>query len=369
MSNIRKYFLDWLRVLVVLLIIPHHVALTYSHIGKGYVYTSIKVDSLYYFIQSDFLNLWFMILLFFISGVSAFYSISKRSIKGFIKERVKKLLIPVLFYTYLLGPLTAFYAQTNLFSLNLSFLEFYPLYLKNIQEYLGWAQMWFCAYLFTYSIITIPFFIYMLNRQKIIDKVSNFLLKKYNLFIPMLLIVATEALLRPIYPGYQNLINDWANFCVYLAFFVLGFFVAGKSALFDKIQSLFSPFMILSLLSTISYIVINYYNFSLMGIEKIILSILKGVAEYSWVMVFIAVSKRFLSFNNKWLMELSKSSFGLYIFHFAFITIFNIALIPIDINHYFKFIISIVLTYAAYYIFYKLCILRIEPLRKLCSLS
>jgi hypothetical protein len=39
-------------------------------------------------------------------------------------------------------------------------------------------------------------------------------------------IIVFETLLRPIYPGKQTLVNDWANFTVYLTFFILGYCMA-----------------------------------------------------------------------------------------------------------------------------------------------
>lgn len=369
MADNRRYYFDWLRVLVVLLIIPHHVALTYSHIGKGYVYTEEPVNSLYYFIQSDFLNLWFMMLLFFISGVSAFYSLSKRDSKGFVIERFKKLLIPVFFYVLILGPLTAYFSQMKIYHWEKSFVEFYIVYLNNIQDYLGWAQMWYCAYLFTFSIIALPLLKYFIKRKELVDNINNFLMKKYNLFIPMYFLIIVEVLLRPVYPGYQNLISDWANFIVYLTFFVVGFLLGQSINIFNKIRYLFKFFIILSIVSTILYITIDYFGFGIYGLHKYFLALLKGVAEYSWVMVLITISKRFLNFNNKLLSKLSKSSFGLYIFHYTILTISNIYLLPLNMNHYFKFLISIIVTYLVYYILYKFLIIKIKPLRLLCGIS
>jgi glucan biosynthesis protein C len=91
-----------------MLLIPHHTAVSFSHIGNGYIYTDEVVDSLYYIIQSDFLNLWFMRLLFFISGISTFMALKKRSAIEYLKERFSKLFIPAAFVTLCLGPLTAY---------------------------------------------------------------------------------------------------------------------------------------------------------------------------------------------------------------------------------------------------------------------
>jgi len=368
MTDSRKYYFDWLRVIVVLLIIPHHAALTYSHIGKGYVYTKEPIQSLYYFIQSDFLNVWFMIILFFISGLSAYYSLSKRGAKGFMKERIKKLLIPVLVYLLILGPLTAFYVQRVYAHTGISLINFYVVYLHNIQTYLGWAQMWYCAYLFTFSLIALPIFHYLLKDRTIVQKVNTFLMKKYHLFLPMIFIVFLEITLRPYFPGYQNLIHDWANFTVYLTFFILGFFLSQSTPIFDTIKHLFAYFLTIALVSTIFYIIIDYQKIDQIWSNPYLLPMLKGFAEYSWVMVMITISKQYLNFTNPILKGLSRSSFGLYIFHYPIVTIINVFLLPLAINHYFKFLIAIVFTYLVYYVFYSLIITKIKPLRFLCGL-
>jgi hypothetical protein len=46
----RDYYIDWLKIIVVALLVPHHIAITFSHIGDAYVFIPIKDNSLYFFI-------------------------------------------------------------------------------------------------------------------------------------------------------------------------------------------------------------------------------------------------------------------------------------------------------------------------------
>ncbi len=41
MQEVRLYYIDWLRVLVILSLIPYHAALTYTEIGSTYIKTTI----------------------------------------------------------------------------------------------------------------------------------------------------------------------------------------------------------------------------------------------------------------------------------------------------------------------------------------
>jgi hypothetical protein len=82
-ENKREYYLDWLRIIVVALLVPHHIAITFSYIGDAYVFLPIKDASFYFFIQSTFLNLWFMRVLLFVSGISTYYALKRRTNKEY----------------------------------------------------------------------------------------------------------------------------------------------------------------------------------------------------------------------------------------------------------------------------------------------
>ena len=54
-ESIRLYYIDWLRIIIVALLIPHHIAITFSHLGDAYVYLPIKDNSIYFFFNLLFL--------------------------------------------------------------------------------------------------------------------------------------------------------------------------------------------------------------------------------------------------------------------------------------------------------------------------
>lgn len=96
----RKHYIDNLRWLCILLLIPFHCAMTYNSWGEGN-YIILGSDR----ILSSFLCSiwsWFMPLLFLLAGISARFSISKRSRKQFIAERILKLFVPFVLGTLLL---------------------------------------------------------------------------------------------------------------------------------------------------------------------------------------------------------------------------------------------------------------------------
>ena len=88
----RKNYLDNLRNMMILLLFPVHTFMIWNNFGmKFYIwdYPNKLLSTLIVIV-----NPWFMPLLFAIAGISARYSLMKRSKINFFIERVKKLLIP-----------------------------------------------------------------------------------------------------------------------------------------------------------------------------------------------------------------------------------------------------------------------------------
>lgn len=124
------------------------------------------------------LDNFFMTLLFFISGMSAYHSIKLRGHKSFIKERVNKLLKPFLLGTILLCPVQAYSkALYNGYSKSLlSFLK--DFFSTKIVDYLGYAHLWFLLYLFLFSIICRSLFQWCLQNKSRIDGFVDWLIDK-----------------------------------------------------------------------------------------------------------------------------------------------------------------------------------------------
>ncbi len=105
----RKHYIDNLRLLCILLLIPYHAAMAYNTWGEGnYILLgqSRALSSLIVFVSP-----WYMTLLFLLAGVGARYSLAKRSVGGFVKERATKLLLPLLAGTVTVVPILCYIAD------------------------------------------------------------------------------------------------------------------------------------------------------------------------------------------------------------------------------------------------------------------
>lgn len=74
-----------------------------------------------------------MPLLFVLSGVSTKFALQKRTNKEYLIERVKRLLIPLLFGTIVLMPIMTYMADKFNCSYNGGLLKHYAIFLQNIR--------------------------------------------------------------------------------------------------------------------------------------------------------------------------------------------------------------------------------------------
>ncbi|MFC1607845.1 acyltransferase family protein, partial [Candidatus Latescibacterota bacterium] len=154
----RQYNLDWLRVLVIINIIPYHAAWLVSLV-RGFSHNpqnTLGAHVLRYYIY--FFPCIHMHLLFFIAGVSAGLALTFRSTGDFIKERIKRLLVPLLFFMVFCAPVLSYFWHDKALVQSFSHFVFHywpdhltSLHYNDFTRGPRWAHMWFVAYLLIYS--------------------------------------------------------------------------------------------------------------------------------------------------------------------------------------------------------------------------
>jgi glucan biosynthesis protein C len=108
----RVYFIDWLRILAVLLLFPFHTLRVFDA-GEPF-YAKSSPPSEWVGSLLGFISTWHMPLLFFLAGCSTYYALTKRVIGQYAWERVKRLLVPFVFgFLILIPPQTWFGGRFN----------------------------------------------------------------------------------------------------------------------------------------------------------------------------------------------------------------------------------------------------------------
>lgn len=363
MNKERLYYVDWLRVIVILCLVPYHASLTFSGLGDIYIKTPIKDMGILPFLAiSTPLDNFFMTLLFFVSGIATYYSMQNRSNSDYIGERVRKVFIPFILGTILICPVQAYFKGLHEgFAGNL--FGFLPQFFSGkIVDYLGYAHLWFLFYLFVFSLICLPLFRRLLLNTSKLSKINGYLSKGNRIFIPLVFIVAVETVLRPPFTGKQILIGDWANDIVYLSMFIFGFVFAYDNKLHKRLSGLLKPAAALVILCISAFIYI-YYMWTAVGSTEFYLTqiwaFLKGIYECSAIILLLILGAKYLNKKSSLLSYLSKASFTYYLLHLLAVTAFTYLFIRTDMNAYIKYILTVALSYISLFICYELIVRRL----------
>jgi glucan biosynthesis protein C len=154
----RLFFIDNLRILLIILLVLHHLAITYGHSGMWY-YLEGRPDDITVLVATLFTAVnqaFFLAFFFMISGYFSPGSYDRKGPWPFLKDRLLRLGIPLLFYIVVIDPLIIYVLAVNVGGFGgsvWSFLAGYfeGQYLKNFS--LGTGPLWFVETLLIFTII------------------------------------------------------------------------------------------------------------------------------------------------------------------------------------------------------------------------
>ncbi len=294
----RKYYLDNIKWLVIVLVVVNHVISIFSSNGSVMSYNTkgiAALDAIGYFIYP-----WFMPILFVIGGMNARYSLQHRTTKEFRKERVLRLLLPFLAYLLLIGPFAAQLAfKVN--DYDIVFKELPSAVVIIIRLLNGMGPSWFLLQMFLLSYLLL--LIKKLDRKEKLYSISKAcnVKKLLLLYIPVFI----SAQLLYVAFTFRN--------GLYLFLFLLGYYMFSE----EKVQDLIEKWGIYFLSAG-----------ALIGGFQCYISFGKSYQEvvnhwvvmlYTWLMILgvMGCAKRWLNDSNFFTRYMNQRSFGIYLFHYV----------------------------------------------------
>jgi len=150
----RLLYIDNLRILLTILVIMHHFAIGYGAPG-GFYYSEngpmsdVSEILLTLFVainQAFFMGFFFMISSYFSPG-----SIDRKGAGSYLKDRLKRLGLPILLYMLVIAPLMSYGAE-RLHGSNVSLQQHLTFQYASILHFSA-AQMWFIAALLVFAVV------------------------------------------------------------------------------------------------------------------------------------------------------------------------------------------------------------------------
>ncbi len=161
----RRYDLDWLRVLAILAVFIYHSFRFFNlgdwHVKNATTYAGVSLGL-------SFAELWMMPLIFLISGASVFFAIGKGGPGRFVKDKVLRLLVPLLVGAFSHASLQVYLERLTHSQFDGSYWQFLPhyfdgLYMEGGTGNFAWMGMhlWYLLVLFVFSLLLWPLFYWL----------------------------------------------------------------------------------------------------------------------------------------------------------------------------------------------------------------
>ena len=371
----RRHDIDWLRVFAVALLFFFHTARIFDT-DDFYVKNARVAEGFDIFVT--LIYLWHMPLFFFLSGVGTWYALRSRGSGGYAFERFKRLFIPLIFGSCVIVVPQVYYMHLSGLGYNHvadpnfsdSYLQFYPKFFNGIAPVGNWewGHLWFLAYLFTFSLLSLPLFRFLRSERgrRLADKLAQWAEKPGALFLFALPMMAVEATLRVNYPGMQNLYNDWSNFLFFLLFFVYGYLLCMDDRFWSAIEKQGKWAFIVGTALVGVYLIVHFTaGLPPRGNNPGYTLFVAVRALVAWLFVIAALSfgRKFLRFSKPALKYANEAVLPAYVLHQTVIVVLGYYVVQWQAGMMTKYFLISLLSVAITMVLYDLFVRRIGFLR------
>lgn len=303
----RKYYLDNIRWITVVLVVIYHVIYMYNAEGiTGVVGKITSLNVQYYDIFQYIVYPWFMCLLFVVSGVSSRLYLDNHTDREFFRSRTTKLLVPstigIVVFQILQGYINVGLSEVFMKNPDLPGIAKYFIMLFS-----GIGVLWYIQVLWLFSVALL--FIRKIEKGRLIEA-SRGASEKFGL--PLLLAFAVVAF------GAAQVLNTPVivvyRFGLYGFMFLLGYFFLSNEEAVGVLKRWFPLFLAAALAFGVAFCY-TYFgaNYADKPANRSVLFV--GYAYFMSMAMFGGMAQ-YGDFSNRFTQWMSKRSFGLYVFHY-----------------------------------------------------
>jgi glucans biosynthesis protein C len=362
---IRRYDIDWLRILAVLLLIPFHTARLFDIWEINYVNNAELSPALSYLII--FIGQWHMPLLFLLAGSATWFALGHRSAGGHARERFLRLLIPLIFGVLVLVPPQAYLARFQEPGCSGSYLQFLPDYFNIRGDLTGYTglftpgHLWFILYLFVFSLVSLPLFLFLKRDGRFITWMAR------GCDEPgMIYLLAVPLGLSRVLPEIGG-----KNPFYFIILFIYGFLLMGDE-LFRRVLdrnkgiSLLLGMAVMPITITLYALRVPIVDNSL---EDVLFTALRTFAAWFWLIAILGYGQQYLNFTNKVQQYANEASYPFYILHQTVIIVLGYFVVQWNVNLWIKFGVIALGAFAGTLLLYEVCVRRTNVTRFLFGMK
>jgi surface polysaccharide O-acyltransferase-like enzyme len=343
----RRYDVDWLRTLALVLLIVFHIILSFQSWAAsiGFPQNEQLLGELVPFLSM--LAVWRIPLLFLISGMGVRFALERRDWKQLLKDRAIRIVLPFVFNVYVFGAILAkalpFLGWEADFSLN-------------------FGHLWFLANIFAYVLWLLYTLVYLKDHPDcaLLRVLSKAVRWPLGLFLFALPLVVEAWLVNPEYFAiYVDTVHGWL---MGLICFFWGF-------IFICAQQDFWPAVArtrwVALVVAGSLYLVRLLVFELQAEPNW----LTALESMSWILAVLGFGSLYLNRPSRGLSYLSQAVYPVYIVHLPVQFIIAYFLLPLALPAYLKLALLLVGTFCVCFLLYEYALRRSKWIRPLFGMK
>jgi peptidoglycan/LPS O-acetylase OafA/YrhL len=368
-KSARLHYLDWLRVLAILMVFLYHSVKPFDPAGWHIMNAQLS-ETIMVFV--GFFYPWGMPFFFMIAGTGTWFALRRRTAGQYTKERFNRLFIPYIAGCILLWPLMLYIQWRHLIQTGASpgsYLDFLLIHHAGFTpRWFGEVgfHLWFLGFLFSFSLLGLPLFLWLKGKsgQALLSRLAGICSRRGGILIFVVPLVAVRAALVPFFPAE----HDWSDFFYLMAFFVLGFVLYTREEFQQAIRRDWPILLVTSIVTTLAFaflaLSIDFNPYHPTGtFAEIVLWVVISINGWCWSTFMLYVGMRFLNVTNRWLEYGTEAVLPFFMLHqpvimaIAFFVVQWSAGIPVKLAAVVtgSFVVTVAI--------YELVIRRIGPLR------
>jgi len=352
----RRADLDWLRVTAFGLLIFYHAGMAWS----GWSWHVTSPDSIDWLHEAmRFLNRWRMPLIFVVSGAAIMLALGDRTPQAFVRDRLKRLLLPLAFGMAVIVPPQVYLERLSRGQFTGSFVQWLPHAFEGVypQGNLSWHHLWFVAYVLVLTLVLLPIFLWARSEpgQRAVAEAGRNAARFGLQWMTVLPLAASTLWLAPISWNVNGLVGDWHGLVSYGALLLYGAFLFGSSDLLRALerQRFFS--LVAGVLAyTLLYV--GYFAGTVRATippeARPVFALLSAVNVMAWLFAIIGFAHRYLTRRPAFLSVATEAVYPFYLIHQTVTVVVVWYLLKIGAPPVLGFIVAVGATFAGTWLVY-----------------
>lgn len=379
-TTTRMYSIDWLRALAVLAIFFGHVAYIFGVNVEATIrnaQTSVAVS-----VYGFFVFQWAVPLLFLLAGMSSWFSLRRRCSRSYLRERLQRLFIPLLFGSAVLIPWIGYMSALNHASFEGSFWQYVPIHFERMWASLRMPQLhhgpialyytswhlWFLGYLLIFSVLSLG----LLRGDARITRLAALCEGRVGLLVLGLPIAIFKVALGAGFPAYL----DWSDTVVFFTLFIYGRLFMTDARFLRAVER---DALVWLTVGSASYALVlgthavgylpRWLAHPSYTPDYLLYQLLLAVNAWAWVLALVGCGLRWLNVDNAALQYADGAVLPFYILHQVAVATAGAIVVEWSAGVAVKFVVISGVAFATTMLTYEFLVRRSRPLRMLFGLK